>query len=308
MPQTPTSQALETEPDVASPDARWPEDYAAIDGGRLRVHPAYVEGFRRAGWRDLAGIMHDDQLDGLVHRQGREMGTAHVRSADESQPVRVHVKRHPGKRPTYCRLGRCEQPQWRSHGVLQADAAAACRRAGVPTMQVVAAGSSCGDEPPDRHAPCDSVFISRFLDRASPADRFWDRRLAAPGRGAQRLQLLEAMARVAAALHRDGLYHRDLYWCHFMVEPRADESFDVRLIDLQRLYAPNAMAAAYGRVKDLAQFWLSKPRGPGGPSAAEMRHWFAAYRGKTSLRPVDRCCLRAIAMRAWLYRVKGVKG
>ena len=60
----------------------------------------------------------------------------------------------------------------------------------------------------------------------------------------------ESAAELTAQLHRKGLHHRDLYFCHFMLraEPR-----DVRLIDAARVQQlPGGPMRIRWIVKDLA--------------------------------------------------------
>ncbi len=70
--------------------------------------------------------------------------------------------------------------------------------------------------------------------------------------------LLEPTADLAAKLHRSGLHHRDLYLCHFFVQPARDGAPDLRLIDAARV---QRLGGIFTRrrwiVKDLAQFWYS---------------------------------------------------
>lgn len=70
------------------------------------------------------------------------------------------------------------------------------------------------------------------------------------------------LARLARELHSRGVFHKDLYFCHFYVPesytrvPPANWTNNVWMIDLHRL-ARHRIAGAWWQVKDLAQLMFS---------------------------------------------------
>ena len=97
--------------------------------------------------------------------------------------------------------------------------------------------------------------------------------------------LLIPTADLAAALHRRGLHHRDLYLCHFMARPGEDGSPpDLRLIDTARVRRlPGFLTRRRWIVKDLAQFWYSTTKLP--ITDAQRSAWFARYVAQRGLSP-----------------------
>jgi hypothetical protein len=233
----------------------------------------------------------------------RSNDTIDVLSPADESPVRLHLKRHTAQRVRRTpSLGHGPIRAGVAAGIHEADAVGACQRAGVPVMRVVAAGQQATED--GRRA--DSFFISEDLRGALPAEEYWARHVAADDL-TQRQAVLDALARAAARLHGAGLFHRDLYWCHFMVTPPAssDAQPEVAFIDLQRLHRPRL--AGYARMKDLAQFMVSAPPGPLGPSPNEMRGWYARYLNQEVISGRQRVMLAVIRVRAGFYRIKGIK-
>jgi len=66
----------------------------------------------------------------------------------------------------------------------------------------------------------------------------------------------DALADIAAMLHKAKLHHRDLYLCHFFLKTDTPAA-DVRLIDCARVQQLPRFFRWRWIVKDLAQFWFS---------------------------------------------------
>jgi hypothetical protein len=161
---------------------------------------------------------------------------------DDGTRVRLHVKR-------YASTARAVTPaeeELAGHQLLL--------DAGIPTATLVAWG-----------VLRDSRSFVIFEDLAGyvPADKLLERGFAFD-------RLLRPTACLAAKLHDCGLHHRDLYLCHFLLDPAslqdAGDSGDrisVRLIDAARVRRMSGFLSR-GRwvVKDLAQFWYSTLRLP----------------------------------------------
>lgn len=314
-------------------------DFVALDAGRLSVREDYVEAFERYGWSSAARVIalpYDVALRDLGHRA---IGTLSIARGEGESPTRVFLKRHRGERNVAPGSpGSPDRPgRPASAGVAEAQAFLACRRLGVPALPVIAFGQTAADE----RGHVDSFTMSEALEGWLPADDYWSQATAddaesheassgasavdasasdaSPGDRFSRGELLVAMADIAARLHNAGYFHRDFYWCHFMVSPHAGGGPAVRLIDLQRLRGSHPAWRWYARLKDLAQFYLSRPPAPTGPSDEEMRRWFAIYRqgdsgisadtaeSRVRLSFADRLRFAFVRCRAALYELKGVK-
>jgi heptose I phosphotransferase len=89
--------------------------------------------------------------------------------------------------------------------------------------------------------------------------------------------LTAELARLAAELHRRGVFHKDLYFCHFYIpesftlRPPDDWKNRVVMIDLHRL-ARHRITAAWWRAKDLAQLLYSSDV-PGVTARDRVRFW-----------------------------------
>ena len=143
--------------------------------------------------------------------------------------LRLHVKR-------YSSAG-AAVPEVAGHKLLV--------QAGIATAPLVGWGTSGGR----------SFVIFDDLTSYTPGDKL-------VGQGTRFETLLEPTAELAAALHRAGLHHRDLYLCHFMarvIDGRDEHRLgEVRLIDTARVRRlPGFLTCRRWIVKDLAQFWYS---------------------------------------------------
>ncbi|HEX4795500.1 MAG TPA: lipopolysaccharide kinase InaA family protein [Humisphaera sp.] len=113
-----------------------------------------------------------------------------------------------------------------------------------------------------------SFVIFEDLAGYAPADKLI-------ARGTRFESLLRPTADLAAALHRAGLHHRDLYLCHFMAKISGD-TIDLKLIDTARVRKlPGMLTRRRWIVKDLAQFWYSTL--PLAITDEQRRAWLARY-------------------------------
>lgn len=266
----------------------WPDDYVSLDDSRLLVHPDWIDRLHALGWTTVDSVMRSKHP--RVFRRAEERENAIVDFGPGSP--RCYLKRH------FARGAWPWLKEWRQTGRvgpagwLEASAAAQCRRAGVSTPDVVAAGWRWLGRP----WRIDSFFLCEALEQAKPADevclgRTWSE--------SARQSLINSLADAARRLHHAGLFHRDFYWCHlFVAEPDAGR-FDVTLIDLQRVFRPRRFIGRWRR-KDLAQFVFSAP--PGWLDGGELERWYARYLGKSRLRSLDRQLLRVVRAKAAVYR------
>ena len=287
----------------------WPRDYLTIDQGRLFVRRDYVSIFEQQGW-----CTFDDVFEGSRFRVVRQVvsGNQDLRdncslelpSPDGSRTTHAYFKRHYSHPPRYRRLLPFTRRPWSAPGLAEAHAVGACQRAGVRTMNVIAAGQSAADH----RGVVRSLFMSEEIVGSRQADHFWPQTIA-PLNGdklnvVKRRRLLQAMGQVIRKLHQAGLFHRDLYWCHFFVAEAEVGHFDVWLIDLQRLHRRRGGLRLYPTYKDLGQFLFSAPPPPKGPTTEERRWWYACYRGCKRLGGLDHGRFALVQLRAALYQVK----
>jgi heptose I phosphotransferase len=268
---------------------RWPADFVSFDEGRMRVHPDWAPRLTAAGWSTVDAVMQSSSP--RVFRRTLERENAVVSWDDGAPPC--YLKRHFARRPSPWLKEWRQTGRVAPAGRLEADAAAACRRAGVAVPTVVAAGWRRRGRP----WQVDSFFLSEALSDRQPADRLCLRR--GPWRAEAKRALLDALAEGARRLHGAGLFHRDFYWSHWFIRETPFGRFDATLIDLQRVFRPRRLASRW-RLKDLAQFVFSSPQG--WLTYDDLEYWFARYLGRSRLRSLDRPLLHAVRARAAVYR------
>jgi hypothetical protein len=189
--------------------------------------------------------------------------------------VRLHVKR-------YASAG-AAMPEVEGHELLV--------QAGIATAPLVGWGTWGGR----------SFVIFDDLTGYTPGDKL-------VGQGKSFETLLEPTAHLAAALHKAGLHHRDLYLCHFMAR-MIDGRGELRLIDTARVRRlPGFLTRRRWIVKDLSQFWYSTLKLP--VTDEQRRRWLEHYALATeidagSLRRAIERKVRSIARHdARLHRIR----
>lgn len=125
---------------------------------------------------------------------------------------------------------------------------------GIETMQLAGYGEQ-GRDPARRR----SFVITRELEDTVSLEDYcadWYRRPPIPG--AKRV-LIRRVAEMTAALHANGLNHRDLYLCHFLLRRpwySPADPLHLHLIDLHRLQQRSRVPRRW-RIKDLAALYFS---------------------------------------------------
>ena len=188
----------------------------------LRVDERFQPLLRQIGL-DAETIFTDPRITAWRKLKDRENCTL------DDQGVRLHIKRF-----GQIRWG-STPAQREAHGIMLLSAA------GIPTVELVAWGSVRNGR---------SFIITRDLAGYRAADKLVEA-------GLDFARIAAAIADLTARLHAAGLHHRDLYLCHFFVNPDRPEQ-DVRLIDAARVAKiPSWPWRKRWIVKDLAQFWYS---------------------------------------------------
>lgn len=268
-----------------------PAGFVMLDHGQLLIRQDFAERFFARGWRTASDVLDAGDVDVFRKLPDRENGIVEWR--DNIGPdCRAYIKRH--------YHSRVHRPRWQvvsatgSPGWDEAEASRRCRDAGVPIAPVIAAGAdngACGSR---------SFFMSEELLGFLPADDFAKQRIGTDPRDERRRRFIASLADVARRLHTHNLFHRDFYWCHFFVkEDGPGGPFDIRLIDLQRIFSPRWRLWRW-QVKDLGQFVFSAPPGYFGPK--ERLEWFLRYRGRAEATGLDRLLRTAVDWRASIYR------
>jgi heptose I phosphotransferase len=112
--------------------------------------------------------------------------------------------------------------------------------------------------------------------------------------------LIAAMAAIAATLHREHLFHKDLYLCHFFLhDPEAADPSRLTLIDLHRL-GHHPRRPGRWRRKDLGQLLFSTYGVAGIDDRDRLRFW-KCYRRRLAVRR-PHWQARLIVLKAARYR------
>jgi heptose I phosphotransferase len=260
------------------------------------------ERFRAALPADIAAqVMTLESRDRFHAKQGRS--TARVVFHGAAGPLSVYLKRH-DHLPWRSRLAALIDPAGRhTPGAAEWTHLERVRALGIAVPEVVAAGERIGPWGRLQGFLMVADLVGREpLHEAIPA-------LAAgldPRAFARwKRDLIAAMASLTATLHRARLFHKDLYLCHFFIDPGADPG-EVRptLIDLHRLGRHRRWPHRW-RWKDLGQLLYSTYGVAGIDDRDRLRFW-KHYRAHLDLtRP--RWQARMIALKAARYRAHNAR-
>ena len=183
----------------------------------FHVSPKYQPLMRVVGL-DAETVFTHPQI--VVWRKLSDRENCTLDTEVDGKRVRLHVKRYNKIAPM--------EAEVRGIRLLQ--------DAQIPTLSLVGWGSTADGR---------SFVMTEDLAGYQAADK-------AIAAGLPFASLLESTASLAKKLHAAGLHHRDLYLCHFFVQPS-----DVRLIDAARVSRLSGLFKNRWIVKDLAQFWYS---------------------------------------------------
>ncbi|MCC7351889.1 MAG: hypothetical protein IT446_15115 [Phycisphaerales bacterium] len=195
-------------------------------------HPIFhVSSSHQPIWRELGldaeGIFADPRIVPWRTLPDRENCTLDATLAD-GRSIRWHIKRYPAG------------PDSGSSAQQEAMGIQSLHQAEIPTVRLAGWGLLADGR---------SFLATEDLAGYRPADKLLEG-------GFEFDRLLNPMADLAARLHNGGLHHRDLYLCHFFVNP--DHPADIRLIDPARVRPlPGWPLRRRWIVKDLAQLWYS---------------------------------------------------
>lgn len=264
-----------TEHGMDAPQFRWPDEYEPLDDGGFFVRPDCVTAFRALGWNTLDDVMGATNLEVVRRLDARD--NCRVKLPTESTPVLGYVKRHRVRslRRRYLENGRHRAAE--SPGLAEANAAGWCHAAGVPALNVIAAGQRLLGK-----GRSDSFFISQDLSGCAPANDHWfsfELRANPPANFAsepeRRLATIRTVAQTARRFHEANLFHSDFYLEHFFVSAVPEPT--AHLVDLQRVQRLEGVARQRALIKDLCQLHGSFNRYR--LTEVERNEFLAAYAG-----------------------------
>jgi len=174
---------------------------------------------------------------------------------------------------------------------------------GVETMRLEAFGVE-GWNPATRR----SFVITRELKNTISLEDYCADWAERPPAFAIKQQLIRRVAEMTRQLHKNGVNHRDLYICHFLLQQPwngDDRSLHLYLIDLHRVQLRKRVPLRW-QVKDVASLYFSTMGA--GLARRDLFRFLRVYHDQP-LRQVltqHRGFLRAVEKRAMALRAKGV--
>lgn len=259
------------------------------DQREMWVDDAFAPMLDAAGLVDFDAFMETERgrcLRALDDRENWRLDLPHP-----SGPRGVYLKKHHVRSWRWWLRARLGGDATRSPGSVEARNIERLADAGVAAMKLVAFGDRL-------HADgrLESFVLTEELTGYAQLDHFLRRAFTETPvhggkRDARRIELIQRIAEVAARFHNAGFNHRDLYCCHFFVREDRPASFDVRIIDLQRVERRRWFRWRW-IVKDLAQLAYSTPCER--ISASQRMAFIKRYLGVRKLRPQDKRLIRAV--------------
>ncbi len=258
------------------------------------------ESYRAQLPADLASTVMSLQTRDRFHsKQGRS--TARVVLHEADRPLPVYLKRH-YRLPWPARLAALLHPAGRhSPAAAEWQHLERVRKLGINVPDVVATGERIGPG-----AGLQSFLMLAELTGSTALNELLPQlaaRLDRSGFAALKRRVVQEMATITATLHRARVFHKDLYLCHFFLDPGHIDPGSLApklsLIDLHRL-KQHRFFAAWWRWKDLAQLLYSTD-GVAGITPRDCARFWKCYRRLTGIkRPAFHALI--VRFRAARYR------
>jgi heptose I phosphotransferase len=251
------------------------------------------ESYRAQLPADLASTVMSLQTRDRFHsKQGRS--TARVVLHEAERPLPVYLKRH-YRLPWPARLAALLHPAGRhSPAAAEWQHLEHVRKLGINVPDVVATGERIGPG-----AGLQSFLMLAELTGSTALNELLPQlaaRLDRSGFAALKRRVVQEMATITATLHRARVFHKDLYLCHFFLDPGRDDpgslAPELTLIDLHRL-KQHRLFPGWWRSKDLAQL-LYSTAGVSGITARDCARFWKCYR---RLAGIKRPALDALIVR-----------
>ena len=242
-------------------------------------------------------VMSIESRDRLHAKQGRS--TARVVFHGPGGELSVYLKRH-YRLPWTDRVKALVNPSGgHTPGAAEFRHLASVRSLGVEVPEVAAAGESIG--PWGRLQSF--LIVAELTGRTALNEILPDlvRTIEPPEFETLKRSLIAETAEITAKLHAARVFHKDLYLCHFFLDPSWNESSTGRrltLIDLHRLGRHHWFAERW-RAKDLGQLLYSTFEVEGIEPRDRLRFWVHYQRALGLSRP--RLKLRAASRKAARY-------
>lgn len=251
-------------------------------------------------------VMDHGAIDRQHSKQGRS--TARLRFDSAWGPLSVYVKRHE-RHSWLARLGALAYPRGRfTPASAEFAHLETARGLGIVVPDTVAAGESIGPWGRLRSF----LIVAELTDRSALNECLPEvrARLAPAAFESWKRAMIAAMVESVARLHASALFHKDLYLCHFFVDPAPRDHTDrgLALIDFHRL-ARHRVGAPYYRWKDLGQLLFSSIGVEGITERDRLRFWMH-YRRALGLGTAraERWIIRARAARYLAHQASTHEG
>jgi heptose I phosphotransferase len=215
------------------------------------------ENYRAQLPADLAATVMDLECRDRFHaKQGRSTARVVLHQAD--RPLPVYLKRH-FRLPWAARVRALLNPAGR-HSPAAAEwvRLERVRNLGISVPEVVATGERIGPR-----TGLQSFLMIAELTGSTALNELLPQLAARLDRfdfAALKRRVVKETARITATLHCARVFHKDLYLCHFFLNPDGDDPIShgprLTLIDLHRL-EQHRLLAGWWRWKDLAQLLYS---------------------------------------------------
>lgn len=231
-----------------------------------------------------AAVMTIESRDRLHAKQGRS--TARFVFHQGERRVSVYLKRH-FRLPWPARMAATVNPDGRhSPGAAEWAHLERARALGVAVPEVVAVGERIGPWGGLQSYLAVAELPGRELNEILPGLRD---SLGPEAFAALKRRIVPEMARMAAALHRARVFHKDLYLCHFFLDlerlARDPRDVALTLIDLHRL-GEHRLFADRWRWKDLGQLLFSI-EGVAGVEPRDVLRFWKHYKREAALKRPD---------------------
>jgi heptose I phosphotransferase len=245
-----------------------------------------------------SNIMTIESRDRFHAKQGRSTARVVLNRADV--PLAVYLKRH-FRLPWLARLAALIDPAGK-HSPAAAEWVhlERARALGIDVPDVVAAGESIG--PGARFRSFVMIAELTGCEAVNEALPHLAAELVPQAFLTLKHRLIAKMADITARLHAAGAFHKDLYLCHFFLDPAHlppdGQPFALRLIDLHRL-TQHRLLSDWWRWKDLGQLLYSSYGVEGITDRDRLRFW-SQYRRQVGLKH-PRWHARLVRIRAARY-------
>jgi heptose I phosphotransferase len=213
-------------------------------------------------------VMAIESSDRFHAKQGRS--TARVRFDAPGGPLSVYLKRH-DRLPWLNRIAALLAP-----GSDQTPATAEwrhlerARSLGIPVPEVVAAGEEVGPWGELRGFLMVAELVG--ADEVNRVIPFMSTTLEPRDFARFKREVIIEMAAISARLHASRSFHKDLYLCHYFLDPDLPAGHRLTLIDLHRLGTHHWMPWRW-RWKDLGQLLYSTEGVAGLDDRDRLRFW-----------------------------------